>query len=288
MATPQLVLDPAIRDWVVIPLFILMVLVGIGRHYVQQVIKSEVQIEAADLMRKQTTMRSQKTRMNAGYISKDAFDMRRDFFTNKDHGVLLQKDVPGAPNPMMNPAGMLDGMKGQMTFMIPNAIMMWFVGEFFSGFVIAKVPFPITNRFKIMLQRGVELSTLDPSYTSSISLYFLAMFGLRGVFRVLLGNDANQMSTDAMIQAQMGVMGAMGGGGGQSFNAQAAYKSEKENMDLVNYVDEATEAERRILGKLYPTPSSASMMNGLPKDLFGTQGSSASSQAAVSEPKKLR
>jgi hypothetical protein len=37
----HLVLDPAIRNWVVLPMIGIMVLVGLGRHYVQQLIKSD-------------------------------------------------------------------------------------------------------------------------------------------------------------------------------------------------------------------------------------------------------
>jgi ER membrane protein complex subunit 3 len=44
MRTPELVLDPAIRDWVVLPMFLMVVLVGLGRHYVQTLIKSSPKI----------------------------------------------------------------------------------------------------------------------------------------------------------------------------------------------------------------------------------------------------
>ena len=45
----QLVLDPAIRDWVVLPMVAIMILVGVGRVYVQQYIKSEAPIEPEEL-----------------------------------------------------------------------------------------------------------------------------------------------------------------------------------------------------------------------------------------------
>ena len=40
------------------------------------------------------------------------------------------------------------------------------------------------------MQRGIDLSmTLDVSYMSSLSWYFILMFGLQGVYGLVLGND---------------------------------------------------------------------------------------------------
>jgi ER membrane protein complex subunit 3 len=65
-----------------------------------------------------------------------------------------------------------------------------FASYFMAGFVMVKVPFPLTTRFKVMLQRGVEIGTLDPSYVSSVSWYMLVMFGMRNVIALFLGEGA--------------------------------------------------------------------------------------------------
>jgi len=167
----HLVLDPAIRDWVVIPMVVILIIVGMGRHYVQQLISSDQPIKLDDMRRQQTAIRSQRLRNNGSYICEDAFNMRKLYFIRKKVGILREK-VPGPPNPMTNPMGMVDMMKGNMTFMIPNVVLMGFVSYFFSGFVLVKMPFPMpSNRFKVMMQRGVDLSTLDLSYVSSLSWY---------------------------------------------------------------------------------------------------------------------
>ena len=52
-----------------------------------------------------------------------------------------------------------------------------------------KLPFPLTIKFKSMLQAGVATKDMDPRWMSSISWYFLCIFGLQSVFNFLLGND---------------------------------------------------------------------------------------------------
>ena len=60
-------------------------------------------------------------------------------------------------------------MQGNMTMMVPQMIMMSVIPHFFSGFVLGKIPFPLTPSFKGMLQRGVDLKTLDTAYITSMS-----------------------------------------------------------------------------------------------------------------------
>lgn len=133
-----LVLDPAIRDWVVLPMVIILIFVGMGRHYVQHLIKSSDQVEPETVRYKQTAMRAQKLRVNGNVLHEDAYNMRKVYLCRKKVGLLKEK-VPGMPNPMSNPSAMMDMMKGNMTFMLPNMVMMGFVSYFFAGFVLAKV-----------------------------------------------------------------------------------------------------------------------------------------------------
>ena len=53
----------------------------------------------------------------------------------------------------------------------------------FSGFLTARVPFPLTLRFKQLMQRGIDLGSLDASWISSMSWYFIGAFGMRGLFK---------------------------------------------------------------------------------------------------------
>jgi len=246
MAFDTLVLDPAIRDWVVLPMVLIIILVGIGRHYVQMLLKSDALLDIKEIRLRQTIMRAQRLRNNGCFICPEAYNMRKLYLIRKKTGVLREK-VPGPKNPMQDPTAMMDMMKGNMAFMLTNFIMMGFVSSFFAGFVLVKLPFPLpSNRFKVMLQRGVDLSTLDASYVSSLCWYFLVTFALTGLYQLILGEESAATSDAKMMQAQMGM------GQQQGFDAQGGYKYEKEMLELTRHNWVADDGERKLLGDRYP------------------------------------
>lgn len=51
-------------------------------------------------------------------------------------GALREKVKNDAMNQMMNPNSMLEMMKGNMTFMVSNFVMMGLMSYFFGGFVL--------------------------------------------------------------------------------------------------------------------------------------------------------
>ena len=52
---------------------------------------------------------------------------------------------------------------------------------FFSGFVMGKVPFSLSPRFRPMLQRGVDLASLDVSYFTGEGVCVCVWGGVFGV-----------------------------------------------------------------------------------------------------------
>lgn len=60
------------------------------------------------------------------------------------------------------------------------------IGSVFQGFITAQMPFPLGIKFKQMLQQGLMVQALDPTYVSSMSWAFLLIYGLNGVLGLLM------------------------------------------------------------------------------------------------------
>jgi ABC-type uncharacterized transport system permease subunit len=126
---------------------------------------------------------------------------------------------------MMNP-NMMGGMLKQNLQGVFNISLFSILGSLFSGFVIAKMPFFLGQNFKSMLQQGVKLTNLDPSYVSSMSWCFLCIFGLQGLLQLILKDSTGFDEMEMMMPGAGGMMGGAGGkpgaanpmGGGKNYN----------------------------------------------------------------------
>jgi hypothetical protein len=130
-----------------------------------------------------------------------------------------------------------------------------------------------------MLQRGIDTPDMDVTWVSSLSLYFLALFGLNSVFRLILGDGNGKPgpplnpsvpsgpnkiphNTAADGTRDMQSMGALGGaaaGGGIAMPGAPAqdfkklFAAERDNLDIVEHVWTGQDVEERLLrrfGKL--------------------------------------
>jgi hypothetical protein len=140
---------------------------------------------------------------------------------------------------------MMDGLKKNMAMIIPQTIIMGWVNFFFSGFVLIKLPFPLTLRFKSMLQRGIDTSEMDVTWVSSLSWYFLNLFGLRSIFNLILGEENAADS----IRDMQAMSGGMTPTPNQPQDFNRLFLMEKENLELTIHQWALDNVEERILTK---------------------------------------
>jgi len=71
-----------------------------------------------------------------------------------------------------------------------------------TGRPTARIPFPLPLRFKELLQRGIYLPdlTLDASWCSATSWYFLCMFGLGPVYQLLVGDSSGALAVSHFLR----------------------------------------------------------------------------------------
>lgn len=213
-----------------IPIVLITFLFGIFRHYVAMLMSSPKKLDRIQITESQALLRSRRLRANGQYITREGFMSRKAFYCAEKTGFFHDKrrEVPAA-NPMTDPTMMQDMMKGQVLNAVPMLLIGAVISWVFSGFVTLKVPFPLTTQFKPMLQRGVDLTTLGSSWVSSMSFYFLCMFGLRSVYSLILGAE-NSADQSAAMKQQMTM-----GMGGPIADPGKAFDGEREALEVTDH-----------------------------------------------------
>jgi ER membrane protein complex subunit 3 len=232
-----------------------MIVTGVLRHYATVLMATAPKPLPQPALKEQRSMlHGIAVRSNFHVLSAPSFKARREYLTQAYESGAFLKDPErrGQPpaNPMSDPSamdGMMGMMKNNMAMIIPNTLIMSWINAFFSGFVILKLPFPITIKFKSMLQAGVATKDMDPTWMSSISWYFLCYFGLQFVFNFLLGNE-NAASQMAQQMQGMAPQNPQMFGPGQDPDKQ--FLAEVENLAVIEHYSVMDTVEDRLLASV--------------------------------------
>jgi hypothetical protein len=141
---------------------------------------------------------------------------------------------------------MTSGMQMQVVPYLFNIGLMTLVQTLYVGFVLVKLPFSLTARFRSVTQRDVvqAIDLLDPSLVTSFSWYLMCMYGCHGIITLVLGGKSNEFADQsAMMMSQMG----MGGAKQQQWNAAASYKQERQQLRIVKAGPKALIASERAI-----------------------------------------
>ncbi|KAN0031487.1 hypothetical protein ACTFIV_005351 [Dictyostelium citrinum] len=262
MTESPIVLDVEIRNWVVIPILIVLFIVSALKLNISRImqINSGKPQDVEKTMQMQTINRVRRLVSFYNRIPQRSFFIRKAYLCgttgSKTNKGILSSIAPTQEdsNPMnmmfansmfTDPSGITDMLKGNIMHLIPQVTMMSWVNHFFSGFVACKLPFfPLTIRFKTFLQRGIEMGSLDVSYVSSLSWYFLCWFGSEGINAILLGE--NMVSADSQFLQSA----VEAGPPTQQTPIHKIYASEKENIEMIRYDSIMTNIEDRFLDSI--------------------------------------
>nr|XP_028568531.1 ER membrane protein complex subunit 3-like isoform X3 [Podarcis muralis] len=211
MAAPELRLDGSIRFWVLLPVAWIALAIGVLRLRIAGLLRGERAL--GWLEQRQDTQilaRSRLLRENGRFLTHQGFLMRKHHFNNPESGFFRQTKRKVQPRNLLT----------------------------------AKVPFPLTLRFKPMLQRGIRLPSLDPSWVSSASWYFLNVFGLRRVYRLILGEETAAEQNQLLLQDQF-----LSPAVPTPPDPNKAFKAEWEALELVSHHWALQDVEEQLMSQ---------------------------------------
>jgi ABC-type multidrug transport system fused ATPase/permease subunit len=239
----MILLDPRIRDFVLLPIFMVVILMSALRSNLMTMFKSDNNVDLKEVKTNSMLGRCRMLKANANFLREQAYKARKAYFIKKDQGVLV-KSPPKAKDPMealsaaQDPSMMMGMMKNQMFFMVSQGVLAYWVSHLFSGFLVAKTPFPLTFQFKSMMQRGVEVGALEPGYVSSFCWYMFVMMSSHSLITLATSFISRSDGADE-DNPMMAMMGSMGGaaspmpGGGPDM--AKVYKQEQEGLEILNH-----------------------------------------------------
>lgn len=246
-------LDSNIRDFVLIPMFIVVVCSSALRVNLLQLFKQDMKVAMKEMKSNNTLARCKMLKMHGQYLSEKAWKTRRAFYTKKDVGLLWKAPKTNPMAAMQSDPSAATGMlKTQMIFIFMQGGLYTWVSHLFSGFLVAKTPFPLTFRFGSMLQRGVEVASLDVTYVSSLSWYFIILMTSSGLLAFIGSWKKENTASDDDLNP-LGPMAGMGAqqqnpmGGGPDL--QKVFASEREALEIYPHESIVDNAEDELWAK---------------------------------------
>lgn len=263
-------LDPNIRNWVFIPITLITLFINLLMKYLNHFLHnttpkpnpsktlkesidnfniiSELKSRDDDIKVKSAINRANKFKVNYMNISERGYKARKAFFCREGEGFFNQT-FKGKEGEMMNPNLMFDMIKKNAVNGIYFAFIFVGVGYLFSGFILLKMPFGLTQKFRSMLQQGLNLPDLDLSYVSAISWCFILVFGLNSILQHFDGHDNHSFmkEQEQLMKNNMSMMAPPMGP--QSVDYGPICSAEKENIEIITHYTVLDDSVDRLLDK---------------------------------------
>jgi len=245
----DIILDPAIRNFVMFPILLVILMKSFLISNIMRVMKKPQQAETdqkkVDFSNR--LARSKRTRANANFISNKSFNKRSKWLRTialKEQKApeKEEKTTEQSMDDMQKVLGQMQG--GSIGNFASMGLMMW-SNAFFSGFVLCRLPFEVQDCYRGLVQRGIVLKNLDCSYVSSLAWYFSTSFGVRGLTSLLqrgTGYDEMKMMANPMganpMQPSVG-----------TYDPNPQLKAERNGLSITNHEFYLDHVETLLLEK---------------------------------------
>ena len=238
MDSIDLPLDPALRTWVLIPISLATLLMGLIRRNLMIFATKEPSTNIFKVRDANRLKRSANLRRNSSYLSRAQLEARRFYFI-RDGGALHMppKDL-SVLTALMNPESMANQVISLFLSIVPSMIMGTVARYMFAGLAVCRLPFTLTPRFRPMLQTGIEMvgQNLDVRYVSSLSWYILNLFGNTALLSLVTGPSDDDMFVPS-VASQIAL----------NISPDKVFDKEKQALTKLQYSCKLEVAERELL-----------------------------------------
>lgn len=202
-------LDRSLQIWVLLPIFLATLLMGMVRRNVSSLMLSEPKSNILKNRDANLLKRSKRLRMNYTSIPFEQFEARRNYFVNSETGVLRKPPQQlDSISALMDPESLANQVVSVLISVVPHMLLGTWARYLYAGVAVCRLPFTLTPRFRGMLQSGMEMGAqnLDVSYVSSLSWYILNLFGNAGLLSLISsGKEDDIFLPSAATQIAMNV-----------------------------------------------------------------------------------
>lgn len=185
----EFLLDWRIRLFVLLPITFATGLMAVLKHNVIALMLQPPRLDLFKMRDAAALGRCTALRKAASYLHPAQFEARREYLAAAEGP--LQRAAMSSVGPMammMNPDILGNQVTSLLASTLPSMVLGAWANYFFRGFAVCRLPFPLSQRFRGMLQSGIERvgQSLDVRYVSALSWYVINLFGNTGIVRLFL------------------------------------------------------------------------------------------------------
>lgn len=236
----EFVLDSRITLWAMLPISLATLAMVLLRRSLSVLWTEQVPQTLPKIRDAAVLGRAANLRISGSCISRAQFLVRKSYFVNKRSGVLLTPKTVAATTTvgLMSPQTLTNQVVGVMSSILPQMALGGWARYLFAGVTVCRLPFSLSERFRAMLQSGMEPAGqgVGVHYVSALSWYVLNLFGNSAVVYVF-SYRSRKVQPKTNLAATLAL----------NMNPTKVFSNERKNLLSVDYTPFLDKLEKKLL-----------------------------------------